>query len=39
MKAKSIKFVEKNIVKNPSDFGLDKDFSNRTEEKKKKPKV
>ena len=39
MKAKYIKFVEKNIVKNPIVFGLDKYFSNRTEKKKKKPKV
>ena len=30
MRAKSIKFVEKNIVENLSDFGLDKDFSNST---------
>ena len=35
MRAKSIKFVEKNIVENLSDFGLDKDFSNRTQKKKK----
>ena len=35
MRAKSIKFVEKNIVENLSDFGLDKDFSNRTHKKKK----
>lgn len=34
MRAKSIKFVEKNIVENLSDFGLDKDFSNRTQKKK-----
>jgi len=37
MKAKSIKFVEKNIVKNPSDFGLDKDFLNMTKGIYEKP--